>query len=67
MRKIIRLSNVDEIKVIKVIEVKSIVGEGIPTDPVKQIVEYYDFNGRLLARNDGEASLLKIYEVQNEK
>jgi len=48
-----RLSNINECRVIEVIEVKSIVGEGdtIGT-PKRQITEYYSTDGTLLARRD---------------
>lgn len=45
-----RNSNVNEAQVIEVVEVKSIVGEGIKNDPVREIREYWSKDGTLLAR-----------------
>lgn len=48
-----RLSNVDEVKVIQVVEVKSLVGEGDGKGtPIRQIAEYFSVEGELLARRD---------------
>ncbi len=48
-----RLSNVDEVEVIEVVRVRSLVGkgDGIGT-PGRQITEYFDMNGERLARID---------------
>ena len=45
-----RLSNVDEVKVIQVVEVKSLVGKGVEDDPGRQITEYFSLDGVRLAR-----------------
>ena len=45
-----RLSFVDEVKMIEVIEVKSIVGDGTKEYPITQIVEYFTPDGKRLAR-----------------
>jgi hypothetical protein len=45
-----RLSNVDSVKQITVIEVKSIRGDGTEKDPVYQITEYFLPDGTRLAR-----------------
>ena len=47
-----RLSNVDELEVIQVVRVKSIVGEGTKAEPVRQITEYFSLEGVRLARID---------------
>lgn len=48
-----RLTNVDEVKLIEVIEVKSIVGAGDGVGlPIRQIREYFSKEGELLARRD---------------
>lgn len=36
-------------KVIQVIETKSIIGSGVASDPYRIIIQYWDFNGNLLA------------------
>ena len=43
----------DGAKVIQVIETKSIVGAGVPDDPVRLITQYWDFDGNKLAERDG--------------
>ena len=49
----IRPSNVDSVRVIQVIEVKSTYGEGERlSDPIRGIREYYSLDGELLARVD---------------
>ncbi len=45
-------TNVIEAKVVQVIQVMSRVGQGSVDDPVGHITEYYDMDGKLLARND---------------
>jgi hypothetical protein len=52
-----RLTNINEAKVIKVIEIKSIIGKGIEGDPIIEIAEYYSEEGELLARRDRTAEL----------
>ena len=47
-----RLSNVDEVKVIRVVEVKSIIGEGTKESPIRQITEYFSLDGERIARTD---------------
>lgn len=48
-----RLSNIDEAKVIQVIMVRSLVGEGDGIgSPKRQIVEFFSTEGELLARHD---------------
>lgn len=54
-----RLSNVDEARVIEVVEVKSIVGEGIDGSPIRQITEYFSKEGELLARRDTHLDTLE--------
>ena len=45
-----RLTPINECKVIKVIEVKSLVGDGVAGSPIKEIREYYSLDGVRLAR-----------------
>jgi hypothetical protein len=47
-----RLTGVNEVKVLEVIEVKSLAGEGEPNQPYYEVTEYYSFDGRLLARHN---------------
>ena len=45
-----RLTSVNECKVIKVIEVRSVVGDGTSGYPIREVVEYYTLDGKRLAR-----------------
>lgn len=53
MSKFKRNSNVNEAKLIQVIAIESIVGEGVEGDPVRAVREYFSTDGVLLARTDG--------------
>lgn len=48
----VRPRGTDKAKVMKVIRTESIIGKGIPEDPVRVIYQYWDFKGRLLAKYD---------------
>lgn len=52
MSKFTRLTGVNEAKVIKVIEVKSVAGEGVESAPFYEVTEYYSLDGALLARHN---------------
>ncbi len=52
MKKHKRLSNVDSVEVVKMIKVKSIVGDGTKESPITRITEYFDLNGNRLIRLD---------------
>lgn len=39
-------------KVVEVIEVRSTIGKGNEADPIRQIVQYFNFTGQLLAIQD---------------
>ena len=43
---------VEELKIIKVIATKSVVGDGTKENPVRVLHQYWDFKGRLLAYKD---------------
>lgn len=51
-----RLSNVNSAKVVSVVLVNSIVGEGTLESPVKAIREIFNLEGELLARVDADTS-----------
>ena len=60
--KIKHTTNVQSVEVLEVIMVVSRVGKGTDDDVVRMITEYYDRDGRLLARVDpysSEASTIK--------
>jgi hypothetical protein len=47
-----RLSPVNNARVIQVVEVVSIIGEGVKGDPIREVIEYFDFDGVILARHN---------------
>lgn len=49
-----RLDGPNSVKVIKVIEVKAKRGLGIEKDPVREITQYWDMDGNLLAESDSD-------------
>ncbi len=61
-----RLSNVDTVRQISVIEVKSIRGEGTDDDPVSQITEYFLPDGTRLARVGLNDSPEEIHEWEED-
>lgn len=48
----VRPRGTDNAKVIKVIQTKSLLGRGTKDDPVRDIYQYWDFRGNLLAEKD---------------
>lgn len=52
---VIPQSPVRKVKVITVIEIKTIAGEGTSDDPTRNITQYWDMDGNLLAVADTEA------------
>lgn len=44
--------NVNSAKVIQVIETKSTRGKGTDADPVREITQYWDFEGNLICEKD---------------
>ncbi|KAK9679495.1 hypothetical protein QE152_g40009 [Popillia japonica] len=50
--KSVRPRGVDMAKVIPVIETRSIRGRGEEDDPVREVFQYWDFDGKLLAERD---------------
>lgn len=53
MQTLKRYSNVNKAKVIRVIEVRSLIGAGIKGDPIREVREYFNEEGELLARTKG--------------
>lgn len=50
--KTVRPRGTDKAKVIKVIQTKSLRGAGTEDDVCREVVQYWDFKGNLLAEND---------------
>lgn len=52
MTNIIHPRGTDSAQVIEVICTKSLIGMGTEEDPVRVIIQYWSFDGKLLAYND---------------
>ena len=48
----IRHSAISYVEIIQVIKVVSVLGLGIESSPVRQVTEYFDFDGTQIARQD---------------
>lgn len=55
--KFVRNSAVNEAKVIQVIAIESITGEGVEGDPIRPVREYFTLDGQLLARTEKSEDL----------
>lgn len=51
-KKMVRPRGTDNAKVIQVIKTTSILGNGTKEAPVRQIYQYWDFEGNMLAKHD---------------
>lgn len=63
----VRPRGVDCARVISVIETKAIRGLGVEEDPVRQVIQYWSMEGKLLAEKDEFRTCLycdlrKVYE-----
>lgn len=47
-----RRSMVNSVKIIQVIEVKSVMGEGVDYDPMREVVQFFNMEGKILATYD---------------
>lgn len=47
----------DSARVIQVIETQSLKGSGTENDPCRVVIQYWDFDGNLLAENDDVANI----------
>ena len=56
----------DKAKVIQVIRVEAIRGEGTDDDPVRRVYQYWSFQGALLAENDTLYDILEARFGRNE-
>jgi hypothetical protein len=54
-----RVSNVNSVRILEVIEVRSICGAATEADPVREVVEYFSMDGVLLARHDSRSDDLQ--------
>ena len=63
-----RLNGLNSVKIISVIEVKAKRGLGIEEDPVREITQYWDQDGNLLAERDSDSCfLLEQAEWESER
>ena len=63
-----RLNGPNSVKIISVIEVKAKRGLGIEEDPVREITQYWDQDGNLLAERDSDSCfLLEQAEWESER
>lgn len=53
-----RLDGPSSVKVINVVEVKAKRGLGIEKDPVREITQYWDMDGNLLAESDRDPQFI---------
>lgn len=53
----VRPRGTDNARVIQVIETKSLRGLGTEKDPVREVTQYWDFDGKFLAEMDTEYCL----------
>lgn len=56
----LKARRIDIARVVQVIEVVITRGAGTPEDIVRKVVQYWDFEGRLLSESDSEAGLNKV-------
>lgn len=62
-----RLDGPSSVKVINVVEVKAKRGLGIEKDPVREITQYWDMDGNLLAERDPDPQLLSDQVIWESK
>ena len=63
-----RLNGPNSVEIISVIEVKAKRGLGIEEDPVREITQYWDQDGNLLAERDSDSCfLLEQAEWESER
>lgn len=62
MSKFVRSTAINEARLIEVLQVKSIIGDGTHESPVVEITEYYSKDGELLARRGLEGLYRGIWQ-----
>lgn len=62
-----RLTGINEVKVMQVIEAKSLAGDGVEGSPFYQVTEYYSLDGELLARHNPLKPDLSLGESNKEE
>jgi hypothetical protein len=45
-------SNIRQVKQLQVLEVRSLIGAGVPGNPVRELVEYFSLDGERLAQRN---------------
>jgi hypothetical protein len=49
----VRARGTDSVRIIQVIETRSLRGDGTQEDPCREVAQYWSFDGELLAEQDG--------------
>jgi len=57
MEKFTRLTPINQVKIIEVVQVISLIGKGITGNPIREVTEYYSLDGNLLARTNIDTDL----------
>ena len=65
MKEMNRANGTKSAKVIQVIETKAKRGLGTEKDPVREVTQYWDFEGNFLAEMDAEMLIPQIYAECN--
>lgn len=65
VREMNRANGTKSAKVIQVIETKAKRGLGTEKDPVREVIQYWDFEGNFLAEMDTEMLIPQIYKECN--
>lgn len=47
-----KLGDISRAKIVQLIEIKECIGSGIEKDPVREITQYRDFDGNIIAIKD---------------
>ena len=63
MTKPIRANETRNARVIRVIETKTVVGLGVPSDPVREVTQYWGMDGHPLAKAD---EFLDCYNAEHD-
>ena len=63
MAEYLRTGGIRSIRVIQVIETKTVMGLGVPSDPVREVTQYWGMDGHPLAKAD---EFLDCYNAEHD-
>ena len=63
MAEYLRTDGIRSIRAVQVIETKTVVGLGVPSDPVREITQYWSMDGHPLAKAD---EFLDCYNAEHD-